>query len=462
MAGSVNENRWQQLAAQISGAVITPQDPNYDAARRGFNLSVDQYPAVIVAAHNVADVQTAVQFAGQEHMGISVQSTGHGIVSLADENMLIRTSEMTAVRVNVAAQTAWVEAGAKWGMVLAATQPAGLTPLLGSSPDVGVVGYTLGGGFGWLGRKYGLSTDSVNYFEVVTVDGRLLRVSATENSDLFWGMRGGGGGLGIVTGLEIKLYPVTTVYGGNLFYPVEMAHEVMTRFREWTAVVPEDITSSVLIMNFPPIPEMPEIFRGKSFVVVRGCYCGPVAEGEALLKFWRDWRAPLIDDFKSMPFSAVATISNDPVDPLPALSSGAWLRELSDGAIQTIIDHAVPSNGPSPVIFAEVRHAGGAISRVNPATNAYGHREETLLLQFVGVTPTPEAHQALVQFTNQFKQALQPWLAGVYMNFLEGSESRQRIQEAYSAEKYDRLMKLKAQYDPENRLRSGFNIPPAH
>ncbi|MCA9875459.1 MAG: FAD-binding oxidoreductase, partial [Anaerolineales bacterium] len=184
-------SRWQQLANQISGTVITPQDPQYDTARRGFNLAVDQHPAVIVAAHTAADVQTAVQFAAEAGLGISVQSTGHGIISMADENMLILTSPMTAVRVNGAAQTAWVEAGAKWGMVLQATQPFGLAPLLGSSPDVGVVGYTLGGGFGWLGRKYGLSADSVNYFEVVTVDGRLLRVSATENSDLFGGMRGG-------------------------------------------------------------------------------------------------------------------------------------------------------------------------------------------------------------------------------------------------------------------------------
>ncbi|MCB8984094.1 MAG: FAD-binding oxidoreductase [Ardenticatenaceae bacterium] len=454
-------SRWQQLANQISGTVITPQDPQYDTARRGFNLAVDQHPAVIVAAHTAADVQTAVQFAAEAGLGISVQSTGHGIISMADENMLILTSPMTAVRVNGAAQTAWVEAGAKWGMVLQATQPFGLAPLLGSSPDVGVVGYTLGGGFGWLGRKYGLSADSVNYFEVVTVDGRLLRVSATENSDLFWGMRGGGGGLGIVTGMEIRLYPVTTVYGGNLFYPVDMAHEVMARFREWTAVAPDELTSSVLIMNFPPIPDMPEVIRGKSFVMVRGCYCGPADEGEALLRFWRDWRAPLLDDFKTMPFSAVATISNDPVDPLPGLSSGAWLRELHDDVIDTIIDRAAPHNGPSPLIFAEVRHAGGAIARMDAAANAYGHRQETLLLQLVGVTPTPEVHEALSQFVNEFKLALQPWLAGVYMNFLEGGESRQRVQEAYPVEKYSRLMQLKAQYDPENRLRSGFNIPPA-
>ncbi len=459
---TVTETRWAELQLRVQGAVITPDNPEYHQARQAWNLSVDQHPAVIVVAANALDVGQAVQFAISQNLNITVQSTGHGVVRPANDSMLIITSKMKNIRVDAAARTAWIEAGAKWGEVLEKTQTVGLAPLLGSSPDVGVVGYTLGGGMGWLGRKYGLAADSVRFFELVTADGRLLRASETENSDLFWGLRGGGGGLGIITGMEIKLYPVSTVYGGNLIYPVEMAKQVYARYRDWIASAPDELTSSIVLMNFPPIPDVPEPLRGQSFIMVRGCYSGPVEQGEALVNMWRNWQAPFIDDFKAMPFSQVATISNDPVDPMPGLSTGAWLRELSDEAIDILIRHVGPGNGPSPVVFAEVRHAGGAIARTNSRANAYGNRDASLLLQMVGVTPTPEAHRQLSQYTGQIKAQLRPYLTGgVYMNFLEGEESQQRVADGFSPETYQRLAALKAAYDPNNRLRSGFNIQPA-
>jgi hypothetical protein len=455
--------RWTQLQAHIQGKVITPDDPQYGDARKAWNLRVDQRPAAIVVAENAADVVAAVGFAGREDLGVAVQSTGHGIVRPADGSLLIITSAMKDIRVDATSQTAWVEAGVKWGEVLAKTQAVGLAPLLGSSPDVGVVGYTLGGGFGWLGRKYGLATDSVRFFELVTADGRLLRASETENGDLFWGLRGGSGSLGVITGMEIQLYPVSTVYGGNLIYPIEAAKDVFLRYRDWIASAPDELTSSVLIMNFPPLPEVPEFLRGQSFAMVRGCYCGPIEQGEALLQSWREWRAPIIDDFKAMPFSDVATISNDPVDPLPGLSTGAWLRELSDEAIDVLVQYGAPSAGPPPLVFAEVRHAGGMVARVDPGASAYGNRDASLLLQMVGVTPTPEAYGHLQQYTAQVKERLQPYLTGgVYMNFLEGAESQGRVKDGYAPQAFRRLTELKAAYDPDNRLRSGFNIPPAH
>jgi FAD/FMN-containing dehydrogenase len=324
---------------------------------------------------------------------------------------------------------------------------------------VGAVGYTLGGGIGWLARKYGLSTDSVNYFEVVTANGQLLQISATENSDLFWGLRGGGGSLGIVTGMEIKLYPVTTIYGGNLYYPIEQAREVITHYREWLPSVPDELASSFALMNFPPIPDVPDFLRGRSFVIVRGCYCGPVAQGEALLEYWRAWRTPLIDDFKPMPFDQVAMISNDPVDPMAVLSSSAWLRELSDEAIEIMVNSSNPAQG-SPLAFLEVRHAGGAIAR--PQASAYSNREGLLNMQMVGAIFSPEGHTALKDFYAQVKQALQPYLTGkVYMNFLEGEESQAQVKNGFTPEAYQRLTQLKAKYDPENVLGYGFNITPA-
>jgi FAD/FMN-containing dehydrogenase len=461
-AVSTTDARWAQLQSRIQGRVIAPDNYEYDSARRAWNLAFEQRPALIVVAKNTADVVTAIQFAKQENLGVAVQSTGHGVVRPADDSLLIATTNMKGIRVDALSQTAWVEAGAKWGEVLQKTQTVGLAPLLGSSPDVGVVGYTLGGGFGWLGRKYGLAADSVRFFELVTADGQRIRASDTENSSLFWGLRGGGGSLGVITGMEIKLYPVTTVYGGNLIYPIEGAKEVYVRYRDWIESAPDELTSSVVIMNFPPVPDVPEPLRGGSFAMVRGCYCGPIEQGEALLRYWRDWRAPFIDDFKAMPFSQVATISNDPVDPMPGLSTGAWLRELNDEAIDILIQYATANNRASPLVFAEVRHAGGMVARIKPNANAYGNRDAPLLLQMVGLAPTPEAHHDLKQYTDQVKDHLHPYLTGgVYMNFLEGEESRQRVRDGYSPEAYRRLTALKAEYDPDNRLRYSFNIAPA-
>ena len=226
-------------------------------------------------------------------MAVAVKATGHGVIREANDSLLIVTSELTDVRVNADAQTAWVSAGTKWGRVLEETQAVGLAPVLGSSPDVGAVSYTLGGGMGWLARKYGISADSVNQFELVTADGNLVHASAAENADLFWALRGGGGNFGVVTAMEIRLYPVTKVYGGNSFYPIEKAKEVYARYRNWIVNAPDELTSSVLIMNFPPFPQIPERLRGQSFVMVRGCYCGPLEQGKELLKYWRDWQSPI-------------------------------------------------------------------------------------------------------------------------------------------------------------------------
>lgn len=451
-----------ELQASIQGQVIIPDDPRYDEARLAWNRKVVQYPALIVAAKTVRDVQTAVTHARQHNLGVAVQATGHGNVRPADDCLLILTQEMNRVEIDPSAQTAYVEAGVQWGAVLAAAQEHGLAPLLGSSPTVGAIGYTLGGGLGWLGRKYGLSIDNVLQFEVVTADGQRRIVSTDENSELFWGLRGSGGSLGIVTSMIIRLFPVTTVYAGNLFYPIDMATEVFRHYRNWVANAPDELTTSVLIMNFPPIPELPDFLRGQSFALVRGCFCGSTAEGEKLLRHWRDWQAPMLDDFKTIPFSEAATISNDPIDPLPGFNTGAWLKELDDAAIEAIVRYGAGIAGPNSLIFAEVRHAAGAIKRVESETAVYGNREAEFVLSLVGVAPNAQAHQHLVAYTGELKEALRPSLTGgVYMNFLEGVESQQRIRDGLVAGGYERLSRLKAQADPDNLLRYSFNVTPA-
>lgn len=451
-----------ELQKKIQGQVIAPGDPVYDEARLAWNRSVQHHPALIVVAETAVDVQKAVVFAGEQGLGVAVQGTGHGNVRPADDGLLILTREMNEVEVDGPAQIAHVGAGVEWGKVLAAAQEHGLAPLLGSSPTVGAVGYTLGGGLGWLGRKYGLSLDNVVRFEVVTADGRLRKASTSENSELFWGLRGGGGSLGIVTSMTIRLFPVTQVYAGNLYYPVEMAQEVMRRYSAWIANLPDEMTTSVVLMNFPPMPELPDFLRGHSYVMVRGCYCGELAEGEKLLRHWREWQAPLIDDFKPLSFRDAALISNDPHDPLPAYTSGAWLHALDDGAIDALIAYGLGSDGPKPLLLTEVRHAGGAIQRKAADSAVYGNRDAQLLLFLVGVTPTAEAHQHLVAYAAELKETLRPSLTGgVYMNFIEGTESQQRIRDGLAPGGYERLARLKAEVDPGSRFRYSFNVTPA-
>ncbi|MBL8058798.1 MAG: FAD-binding oxidoreductase [Anaerolineales bacterium] len=459
-ASSTSAADLSRLQARLRGALIAPDHARYDEARRAFNLANTQRPALIVEALSAADVAEAVRFAWEANLGVAIQSTGHG-AQPADGALLILTHLMKGVQINAQARTAWVEAGVQWGEVLAPAQAAGLAPLLGSSPGVGVVGYTLGGGLGWLARKYGLAADSVRAFEVVTADGRVRRASAVENADLFWALRGGGGSFGVVTGMEIQLYPVTTVFGGNLIYPLELAPEVLARYRRWIAQAPEALTSSVLIMNFPPLPAVPEFLRGKSAVIVRGLYCGPVAEGEALLREWLEWQAPLANLWRAMPFSEVASVSNDPLDPVPAYNTGAWLRGLSDTSIDAIIEYGAARPGRAAPIFVEVRHIGGALGRVAREANAFGNRDAELLLSVAAMAPTPEVRRLVESHAQQLKQALAPDLTGgVYMNFLEREEARARTRDAYRPENYRRLRALKAQFDPDNLFRFGFNIPP--
>lgn len=457
----IEAERAAALQSRVRGLVITPENAMYDEARQAFNRLVDQRPALILIASGTVDVAEGVRFARSQGLGVAIQSTGHGVILPADGGVMILTSQLRDILVDPGSQTAHIGAGLKWGEVLAETQKFGLAPLLGSSPGVGVVGYTLGGGLGWLGRKHGLACDSVHSFELVSAQGEVLTASATENADLFWGLRGGGGGFGIVTSMVIQLYPVETVYGGNLYYPGDMAREVMQRYREWIRTAPDALTTSVVLMNYPPFPQIPEPLRGKSFVMVRGCYAGSPDEGEALLKFWRDWKTPVIDDFGAMPFTQVAKISMDPVNPAPSKNTGAWLRALSDSAIDALIRASRPQDGPPALTVVEVRHAGGAIGRVLPGESAYSLRDSELLLFCVGSAFSPEAAARIDALTTRMKQELAPELTGgVYMNFVSGKEARDRTRDGYSHEAFQRLQALKARIDPENVFGYSYAIVP--
>lgn len=452
------------LRHRIVGDVLVPTDDGFAAACAAWNLCFTHDPAVVVIAGATADITEAVRFARAGGHRVAIQATGHGIARPAADGVLIVTSRLTDVTIDVEARTAHVSCGAKWGAVLAPAQEHGLAPLLGSTTDVGAIGYTLGGGMGWLGRRYGLASDSVRSFDLVLPDGTEVHTSAAEQPELFWALKGGGGGtFGVVTSMEIELYPVSTVYAGNLLYPVEMAAEVIARYRTWVVEgIDEHLTSAVLIMNFPPLDIVPEPIRGQSFVIVRGCWSGDLAEGQRLIDTWRTWRTPAVDMFGPMPFSAADTISNDPVDPIPAMVSTEWFDTLPDAAIDTLVAATVPDGEHPPMLlFSELRHAGGRV-RANAAGAANDRgRAGELLLEMVGMVFGPENGEALADHIGRTRQELAPFVTGAaYVNFLEGPEKHERSATAYSDEHMARLQAVKDAVDGDGRFCHGVDIAP--
>jgi hypothetical protein len=450
-----------EFRRRIGGEVITHSDGGYDVARSAWNLTVDQHPALIVVADTVADVATSVRFARANSLRVAIQATGHGVARPADGALLIVTSRLTDVTIDPLTRTAYVSCGARWSAVLEPAQRHGLAPLLGSSSGVGAVGYTLGGGMGWLARQFGLASDSVIAFEIVTPDGIETRASAAEQPELFWALKGGGAGsLGVVVGMEIRLFPVGLVYAGSLLYPAELARDVLVRWRDWVAGMSPELTSSVALVNFPPIDEIPEPLRGKSFVVVRGCWSGDLDTGRELIDGWRSWRAPAIDMFDTMPFSAVDTISNDPLDPMPVMVTTEWAATLSDELADILMCVTAPAHGRQPLVMsAEIRHAGGAIRDLGVGAVNRAGRSDEFLIAMGGLVTSPDAGIALEAALRHTRCRLAPHVTGAtYLNFTEGRERQDRSPSAFGAEHYARLGAVKAALDPAARFCHGVNV----
>lgn len=447
-----------ELRARIAGDVFGPDDDGYDAARSGFNLLAQHRPAVIAVPVNHFDVVEAVRFAAGEDLRVAVQATGHGPGTAVDGALLINTSRLDAVSVDPERRTATVAAGVKWGPVLAAASAHGLAPLLGSSTDVGAVGYTLGGGFGWLGRRHGLASDAVRSFDLVTPAGDPLRVSATTHPEIFWALKGGGAGsLGVVTGMEIDLFEVGIVYAGNLFYPAADAPEVLRRFRQWASAQSEELTSAVTMMNFPPLDIVPEPLRGQSYVMLRGCWSGDPDAGKEIIDEWRRWKQPEIDMWGELPFAAADAISMDPTDPMPAMVTTEWMNEIADGAIDVLTGAVYPEPGTMPLIlFGEIRHAGGAITaNAAGAANDRGRSGE-FLVELGAVVPDPHVGLAIESALRLARRDLEPYVTGAaYLNFTEMEERSARSASAFSDDHRRRLAALKAKLDPRNRFCHG-------
>jgi FAD/FMN-containing dehydrogenase len=460
-AATIDPLAFQVLRSSLQGHLYTPEDTEYTANSTPWQLHVAQHPVAVVMAANTEDVVAAVNFAREHELPVAIQATGHGAVVPADGGLLINTSAMQDVAIDAAARTARVAAGVKWGPVLQAAQAAGLAPLLGSTTDVGVVGYTMGGGMGWLARKYGMAVDSVRAFDIVTPDGVLRHVNAESEPELFWGVRGGAGNFGVVTSIEFDLYPVTEVYAGNIFFPISMAHEVFGTYREWITTLSEDWTTAIVLMHMPPLPFVPEPLRGQSVVIVRGASVSPQAEAEAALAPMRALGGIIMDVFGPLPFAMADMISQDPVQPTRSLGRTETLANLSDATVDALLA-VFGRPQTSPVVMIETRHLGGATTRTRGAGNAYAHRDVQFISLMVAAAFDPARDTVVQRYLDAAGSTLAAYKTGqVYLNFLHDSDlTAARVRAGYPPEVYARLVALKDRYDPANMFRFNRNIAP--
>jgi hypothetical protein len=447
----------RSLRAELHGTLLTRDAPGYLERCAGWNRLRAHRPDVIVVAADVADVVATVAFAANQGMGLGVQSTGHGMVRPVDD-VLLDTSDLTSLAIDADRRTARVGAGCTWGAVLRAAQRHGLAPLLGSSPTVGAVGYTLGGGLGWLARKHGVACDAVRSLDVVTPDARPRRVSRDDDPELFRALRGGGGGAWcVVTAMEIDLVPLSTVYAGNLYYAPEDAGDVVDAYARWVAGMPDDLTSSLVYMNVPPAPEVPEPIRGRSFVIVRGCWSGDLAAGRSALDGWRAQRPPLIDRWDTMPFAECATISNDRAAPAPAVVTAEWLSRFDRGVGEQLAAQTFPAGAPPALVFSEVRHLGGAVASADRSISSFGHRDHPFLLTMVGMAGHHDP-AAIREHQSSVRRSLGDAATGAtYLNYLDQEDRSTRTADAFEPDDRARLAGLQRRLDPSQLLRYGVN-----
>jgi FAD/FMN-containing dehydrogenase len=438
--------------------VIGPGEEGWDTARQAFNTTVDQRPAMIATPLDADDVAAVIRYAADAGLQVAPQRTGHNAAPLGDlrDTILLKTDQLQGVQIDAGNLTARVRSGAKWEKVVPRASDLGLAALHGSTPDVSVAGYSLGGGLGWYGRKHGLSANSVTAVELVTADGELRRVDAQNEPELFWALRGGGGNFGVVTALEFDLYPIPEVYAGVLFFPFERSAEVMHAWSEWTRTVPDEVTSVGRMLQFPPIPELPEFLSGKSFAVVEAVFLGSEADGRALLKPLRDL-GPAMDTFEMRPPVGLAELHMDPPHPVPYVSNSILTDELSPQALDEFLAATGPGSG-SPLVSVELRHLGGALGRTAPHHGAVATLPGTFAMFAVGVAMTPEMGRMMQGFADHAAASLEPHAAGRYLNFTEESGGAGRF---FGAETWNRLRAVKRDYDPANLFRANHPIPPA-
>jgi FAD/FMN-containing dehydrogenase len=447
----------------LHGSVVRPGDDAYDEARAIWNGAHDARPAVIARCADADDVRHAIGFARSEGLDVAVRGGGHSIpgFSSVDDGIVIDLAPMKGIAIDAEARTVRAEGGLTWAELDAATQEHGLAVTGGLVSSTGVAGFTLGGGIGWLMRKHGLACDNLRAAEVVTADGQVLIASPTENEDLFWGLRGGGGNFGIVTAFEFDLHPVgPTVTAGAVFYPGERAEEVMRFYREFVKDAPDELTTLVNLLTAPPAPFLPEEWHGKKLVALIGCYAGDVEDGAKAMAPLSALGDPVADLIGPMPYVQMQGL----IDALwpqgtKAYMKAGYLRELDDHAIETAARFHQDATSPASEIH--IQHFGGAVARVDADATAYGERQAPFVLNAIAVSHEPGGLDTHVDWAQRFYAEIEPSLTGgAYINFLS-AEGEERVRAAYGAAKFDRLRALKDRYDPTNLFHLNQNIPPS-
>jgi hypothetical protein len=444
----------EALQASLRGELLRPGDAGYDSARRIWNGMIDRKPGLIVRCVGVADVITSVTFARTHNLLVSVCGGGHGVAgnAVCDGGLMIDLSRMKGIRVDPARLTARAEPGVTWGEFDHETQAFGLGTTGGFVPSTGIAGLTLGGGLGFLMRQFGLTCDNLLSVDLVTAAGQLLTASATENADLFWGMRGGGGNFGIATSFEYRLHAVgPMVLGGLILHPLPRAKEVVQFYREFTSTSPDQLTTHLTFLYSPD---------GQPIVAFIPCYSGPLEQGEEVIRPLRQFGSPVADTVGPMPYTAVQAMGG-PLYPPGRLNywKSSFLKELSDDAIETLI--AQFATVPSSFSVAAVEELGGAISRVGRDETAFGERSAPYSLIITSEWIDPAESEKNIQWARKFWEAMQPFESeAVYVNYL-GTEGEDRIKAAYGPAKYERLVALKNKYDPTNFFRLNQNIKPS-
>jgi hypothetical protein len=447
-----------KLAEQVRGPVLTPGADGYDDEIAAYQTAAKREPQVVVGATGADDVRGAVAFAAARDLPVAVQGTGHAVIPM-DGGLLITTRRMDGVSIDAQARTARIEAGTRWARVIELASPYGLAPLSGSAPHVCATSYLLGGGLGLMGRRFGYAADHVRSVNLVTADGALRHVTAEDEPDLFWGVRGGQGNFGVATDVEVELVPVEKIYGGGLFFDAAQAEDVLDTWREWTSTVPEEMTSSLAIVPFPDVPALPPPLRGKHLVHIRIAYTGDAATGEKLVEPLRAIGPRVLEGLREMPYSESGSISNDPTDPAPYYATNAMLGGLDEHAVGDLLEVAGPGRSTVPLIV-EIRQLGGALARQPEVPNAVGHRDAAFVVGTLTIlrAADPDAARAA---HDQLGKVLAPWTVGRCLNFTYGVTTPDEVASCYDPDDYRRLTELKARFDPANMFRLNHNIPPA-
>jgi FAD/FMN-containing dehydrogenase len=450
----------EQIQMQVRGKVITPDDDNFDEARRVYNAMIDRRPAVVVQCANAGDVMTAVRYARDNHLDIAIRGGGHSVPGFGtvDGGLVIDLSGMRGVRVDPENRTARAEGGATWGDFNAATYAFGLATTGGIISTTGVAGLTLGGGIGYLCRGCGFSSDNLISADVVTGDGGFLKASEQENADLFWALRGGGGNFGVVTSLEFRLHPVKDIYGGPMFFELKNGADIIAAYREYIAVADERLGAFPAFQIAPPLPFIPEDRHFEPFVAVVACWSGPIEEGERALKPFHDVAPVVAEHVGVMPYPALNSAFDALVPPgLQHYWKANFVKELTDGAIEAHMSHGpkVPAVNSTVHIYP----INGACHRVSPEATAFGHREANFATVIAGMWPDTSQNEANIRWVKDYSDAVAPYSeAGGYINFM-AEDDQNRVRANYGAN-YDRLVAVKRRYDPDNVFHLNQNITP--